>query len=123
MIGKIYTSITPFYDTASRTQSLKSRPVLIIGMPDSGDYNVLPISKITKRQYLDQVYDIPVTPSQYPLLGLNDPSYIRTHKQTCVSRASMGDFVGDLKGSYEDLYLEILGKLEQYSRSMIDIAI
>lgn len=49
MIGKIYSSVIPFYDSVKQANSYKKRPVLIIGGPRNNDYTVLPISTVTKK--------------------------------------------------------------------------
>lgn len=118
MIGKLYTSITPFFDVSTGQNSFKSRPVLIIGDIRSGDYTVLPVSRVTKRQYIDFEYDIEVKKSKYPKLCLTADSYIRVHKQTVVNKASLRNEISDLKAEYEDLYLEILAKLEQFNKEL-----
>lgn len=123
MIGKICTSITPFYNSSKKAQEFKSRPILIIGLADASDYNVLPISRVTNSYNLDAVYDIPIDPAQYPLLLLTSQSYIRTHKQTIINHGSIGKTISDLKAVYEELYLDILSKLEQYNKSLIDSAL
>ena len=115
MIGEIRTVLTPFYDARTSSMSIKSRPGLIIAKADSQDYVLLPVSTITRQWNVDPVYDIEVDPSVYPLLGLNKRSYIRTHKQTVVHGAEIGKFIGDLKGTYSELYLEVLTKREQFS--------
>jgi hypothetical protein len=112
MIGKVCTSVAPYYDTATNSMKFKSRPVLIIGTPDSGDYAVLPISRVTKSQYIDPDYDFPIDPAQFPLLHLTSMSYIRIHKQTVVNQASINQTLGYLKVDYEDTYLAVLEKLD-----------
>lgn len=123
MIGKIYASITPFYDSRNKINSFKRRPVLIIGGPRNNDYTVLPVSTITRREHIDPDYDIKIEPHEYPNLNLNRISYIRTHKQTTVHQASLIKQIGDLKANYEDLYVTILEKLENFNRNMIDNAL
>ena len=123
MIGKIYSSVIPFYDSVKQTNSYKKRPVLIIGGPRNNDYTVLPISTVTRKVNLDADYDIEVEPEKYPLLHLNKTSYIRTHKQTTVHKASLTTEIGNLKECYEDLYLEVLGKLEEFNNKTLDLAL
>jgi hypothetical protein len=123
MIGKICTSVFPFYDMVTRKTTYKVRPILIIGTPDTGDYNILPISKITRAENRNPIYDIKVIPAMYPLLNLRDVSYIRTHKQSYVHHTSINATIGDLKAAYEDLYLAVLEKLEQYNSELLGSAL
>lgn len=123
MIGKVFTSTTPFYNAATRTNQFKKRPVLIIGAADAGDYIVLPVSRVTDRNNLDPVFDIPISPVQYPLIGLTCSSYIRVHKQTTVHSASIGQEIGDLRTNYEEFYLSILVKLEEWNQTVLTNAL
>lgn len=122
MIGKIYSSVTPFYDSVKGTNSFKRRPVLIIGGPRNNDYTVLPVSTITHKEHIDLEYDVIVEPSVYPNLNLNKTSYIRTHKQTTVHKSSLVRPIGDMKAEYEELYLNVLEKLEQFNQSVMNNA-
>lgn len=116
--GSVCISVTPFYDTTTRKSSFKKRPVLVLGDADSGDFNVLPISRVTNSRNLDSSYDIQVDPSIYPNLKLTASSYVRTHKQTVVNKASLNE-ISNMKREYPDLYTEILDKLEEYNNSLI----
>ncbi len=95
MIGKIYSSVTPFYDSKKGMNSFKRRPVLIINGPRNNDYTVLPVSTVTHTEHIDSEYDVRVEPDKYPKLNLNRISYIRTHKQTTVHRASLTKEIGE----------------------------
>lgn len=123
MIGKIYSSIFPFYDSKIGANSFKRRPVLIISGPRNNDYTVLPVSTITRKEHIDSDYDVKVEPGKYPKLNLNRTSYIRTHKQTTVHQASLSGEIGDLKTEYEELYLTVLGKLENFNKMIMDSAL
>ncbi|MBR1693460.1 MAG: type II toxin-antitoxin system PemK/MazF family toxin [Lachnospiraceae bacterium] len=123
MIGKLYWSLTPYYDSRMRKNSFKKRPVLIIAGPRNNDYTILPISTISNKANLDTYYDIEVKPTVFPLLNLKQVSYIRVHKQTTVHRASLTSQIGNLKDDYEDLYLEVLEKLEEYNQDIMEQAI
>lgn len=123
MIGKLYSSVTPFYDSKKGTNSFKRRPVLIIGGPRNNDFTVLPVSTITRAEHIDSDYDVKVEPDKYPKLNLNRISYIRTHKQTTVHRASLTGEIGDLKMEYEDLYLLVLEKLESFNKTVMNNAL
>lgn len=96
MTGKLYSSVTPFYDSKKGTNSFKRRPVLIIGGPRNNDFTVLPVSTVTRAEHIDSDYDVKVEPDKYPKLNLNRISYIRTHKQTTVHRASLTREIGEL---------------------------
>ena len=50
--------------------SFKKRPVLIVGKADDTDYIVLPISRVTKRENLDEYYDVLLNPDAVPKLNL-----------------------------------------------------
>lgn len=123
MIGKIYSSVTPFYDSSKGMNSFKRRPVLIIGGPRNNDYTVLPVSTIPHREHIDPEYDASVEPKDYPKLNLDKTSYIRTHKQTTVHQASLVRSIGDLKMEYEELYLNVLEKLERFNQSIMNNAL
>ena len=57
MIGKAYWAIFKYYDSSAHMMAFKKRPVLIIGQADESDYVVLPISRVTRREHIDQKYD------------------------------------------------------------------
>ena len=59
MIGFLCCSTLPYYDFAAKQNKFKIRPVLIIGRADTGDYNVLPVSRVTNKQFIHPFYDIP----------------------------------------------------------------
>lgn len=118
MIGKIFSSIVPFYDNRAGRNSFKKRPVLIIGGPRNNDYTILPVSTVSNRRNLDPDYDVEIDPARYPLLHLNKVSYVRTHKQTTVHRASLTSPIGDMWADYRELYLEILGRLADFNRNI-----
>lgn len=122
MIGKIYSSVTPFYDSVKGTNSFKRRPVLILSGPRNNDYTILPVSTISHKENIDQEYDVKVEPNAYPKLNLARTSYIRTHKQTTVHQASLVKEISDLKAEYEDLYLVVLEKLEDFNKMVMNHA-
>ena len=84
MIGKVCTSTFPYFNKKSGKNEFKGRPVLIIGSADSTDYAALPLSRVTKSEFIDDDYDICVKPNIYPNLNLTAISYVRTHK-LCLS--------------------------------------
>lgn len=120
MTGWICTSVTPYFDVKTKTQGLKSRPVLVIGQADSEDYAVLPISRVTNRAHLSDVYDIKIDPAIFPGSGLAQVSYVRTHKQIFVNNHAITGKICNLKGTYPDLYLKIAVKLEEYNKVLFD---
>ena len=123
MIGKIYSTVFPYYDSKTQKNSFKKRPVLIIGGPRNNDYTVLPISTVTKKANLDSEYDLEINPANYPLLHLEKLSYVRVHKQTTVHKVSLTSLIGDMKTEYADLYLNVLEKLEEFNKITIDNAL
>lgn len=123
MIGEIYSSVVPFYDIKSGKNSFKSRPVLILSGPRNNDYTILPISSVTKKQNLDSEYDIELNPQTYPNLNLQKICYVRVHKQTTVHMASLNREISNLKDEYENLYLSILSKLDEYNKFILENAL
>lgn len=101
----------------------KQRPVLILSKADDTDYVILPVSTISNYNDRDTYYDVELDPTKYTKISLSKISYIRSHKQTTVNLAQIGRMVGDLKAEYEDLYLEILAKREEFSNVISDDAI
>ena len=105
--------------------SFKYRPAVVIGIADSGDYNVLPVSTVSDPTKIDINFDIPIDPAKYPKLNLKKFSYVRTHKQTVVHMASMravSGNVSDIKSDYPKLFYEIMSKLEQYNKRLLNNA-
>lgn len=123
MIGEIRWSLTPYYDVTLQKNAFKKRPALLIAKADSNDYVALPVSRVTKKHNLDPIYDIPVDPQKYPKLNLPAVSYVRTHKQTVIHIAEIAGLTGDMKKDYEDLYIEVLQKREQFSQEITNQAI
>lgn len=116
MIGKVYKSIVPYYDRSARKQSFKSKPCLIIGQADVGDYVVLPISSISDKSKVNPAYDISLDCSVYTFL--HKDSYLRTHKQTVVNIALLKDQLVDFKSIYEEKFLESIIKVEEFQKQM-----
>ncbi len=120
MIGKIYWSVFPFYDSKTGKNSFKKRPVLIISGPRNNDYTVLPVSSVSIKNNVDPDYDIEIDPLKYPALGLTRVCYIRTHKQTVVHQRALTSMIGDMKNDYEELYMDVMVKLEEFNKSVTD---
>lgn len=123
MIGKAYISTTPFYDSRQRRMSFKQRPVLIIGRADNNDYVVLPISRVTNTINLNSCYDLPISPIDVPLMNLQKQSYIRTHKQCIIHQKNLIKEITDFRNNYEQLFVEVLSKVNQFQKSIIDNAL
>ena len=123
MIGKPYVSIFKYYDSAKAKMSLKKRPVLIVGKADDTDYIVLPISRVSKRENLDEYYDVLLSPDAVPKLNLTQHSYVRTHKQSVVNIVELYREITDFKKDYMDIYLDIISKMEEFQKNLIDKAL
>lgn len=123
MIGEIRKALTPFYDKATHKMSIKSRPALIIAAADSDDYIVLPISKISDSRRIHPEYDIKLDSPTYTELNLKCVSYVRTHKQTIMHSANIGDKIADLKSSHPDLYIDIVAKNEKFNKEITQQAL
>ena len=123
MIGKAYVATFPFYNNQIHQMQFKNRPVLIIGQADSSDYIVLPISRITNSVNIDPYYDHMITIQTTPLMNLKQTSYIRTHKQTVINIASLTKMIVDFRQEYSDIYMEVLAKVEEFQKNVIDSAL
>lgn len=121
MIGKAYKSRVPYYDHITRSQKFKSRPCLIIGQADSGDYVILPISTVSDKSRIDPIYDMLLDKETYSFLKKD--SYLRTHKQTVVNIASLRDQLSDFKETYEETYLAAIMKVEEFQKQLITDAL
>jgi hypothetical protein len=123
VIGKAYVSIFKYYDSAKAKMSFKKRPVLIVGKADDTDYIVLPISRVSKRENLDEYYDVLLSPDAVPKLNLTQYSYVRTHKQSVVNIVELYREITDFKKDYMDIYLDIISKMEEFQKNLIDNAL
>ncbi len=103
--------------------SFKKRPVLIVGKADNTDYIVLPISRVTKRENLDEYYDVLLNHDAVPKLNLTQYSYVRTHKQSVVNIVELYREITDFKKDYMDIYLDIISKMEEFQKNLIDKAL
>lgn len=116
-IGKIVKGRFPFFDVKTNRQRYKSRPLLVIGAEYDTvpcDFNVLPVSTISRAEHINKEYDLKLEDEQCDSLSLDrKPSYIRTHKQSTInSRDVSADIISDLKIVAPDLYLEV-GKIHK----------
>ncbi|MCL1819956.1 MAG: hypothetical protein FWG36_04785 [Oscillospiraceae bacterium] len=119
-IGDVCIFTSPFYDNANNRNSFKKRPALIIGIADTDDYNVLPVSTVTRRKNIDPVYDIPVNHFAYNNLNLSFSSFIRVHKQTVFHDGALHKVLSNMKSLYPELYLSVIAKLEEYNKKLIE---
>lgn len=123
MIGKLYTSVFPFYDNKTHRMSYKKRPVLIVGQADMDDYVILPVSRVTNQSNLDSYYDVPLDPKNYPLTNLKQQSYVRTHKQYTIHQRELAKDIVDFRNNYPDTYVDILSKMEEFQNNLISKAL
>lgn len=123
MIGTVWLSVVDFYDIRTKTTRRKTRPVLVVGGPKSNDYTVLPVSTITMRQNVDSQYDILVDQTNRTILSLNKECFIRTHKQMTIHQAQLVKQLGDMKNDLPDLYLDAVGRMEEYQKEIISNAL
>lgn len=119
MIGCMCISIFPYYDIKSHANGFKKRPVLVIGQADSGDYVCLPVSRVTRSEHIDAVYDVAISPNTVPLANLTQTSYIRTHKQTVVNNAALVKTVVDFKAEYAEIFQKVISKVELFQTTML----
>ena len=103
--------------------AFKKRPVLIIGQADASDYVVLPISRVTRQEHIDQKYDFEMQVNDYPKLSLRATSYIRTHKQSVMNIGELADQIADFKLEYPDAYIEVIELIEEFQKNLIDGAL
>ena len=123
MIGKVYVSTFKFYDTKNQCMGFKKRPVLIVGKADAADYIILPISRVTNTANLDVEYDYKIEPNDVPLMNLSQVSYVRTHKQSVVHTGELTTEIVDFRAEYPEKYLDIICKMEEFQKSIINNAI
>jgi hypothetical protein len=123
VIVKSYVSIFKYYDNAKAKMSFKKRPVLTVGKADNTDYIVLPISRVSKRENLDEYYDVLLSPVAVPKLNLTQHSYVRTHKQSVVNIVELYREITDFKKDYMDIYLDIISKMEEFKKNLIENAL
>ncbi|HEU4963853.1 MAG TPA: hypothetical protein VFV52_08375, partial [Bacilli bacterium] len=104
-----------YFDVKAGQVKVKSRPVLIVGYernyssPTHIDYEYLPISTM-KNASPDPTYDVPLNGGLHAKIGLNEVSFVRTHKTSWnhVKHIAMHPPIGDLRATYPDLYNHLL---------------
>ena len=97
----------------------KKRPVLIIGQADNKDFVVLPISRVTNQNHIDSYYDVKLEPADFPLMNLTQKSFVRTHKQMIINLGELVKEIVDFRVEYEEAYLKILIKVEEFQKNLI----
>lgn len=111
-IGKIVSGRFPYFDVKTNKKKYKARPLLVIGTEYDTlpcDFNVLPVSSISKQQHIDRNYDMELNEEQCNVLNLTRiPSYVRIHKQSTinsrdVSAKAISDFRLNCPDNYEQL--------------------
>lgn len=122
MIGEAYWAIFKYYDSSTHRMAFKKRPVLIIGKADESDYVVLPISRVTRQEHIDQQYDYEMQVADYPKLSLKATSYIRTHKQSIANIGELANQITDFKNEYPDAYVEVIALVEEFQKRLLDEA-
>lgn len=123
MIGKAYWAIFQYYDGKLNKMAFKKRPVLIIGKADEKDWVVLPISRVTRREYLNSHYDFEMDVLSYPKMSLKQTSYVRTHKQAILNEGELSTCITDFRSEYQDAYIEIMALVEEFQKDLINKAI
>lgn len=123
LIGKAYVSVFKFYNNKTKKMDFKKRPLLIVGKADATDYVVLPISRVTNKNNLNLDYDIPIEPEEFPLMNLKQISYVRTNKSSTVNCCELVKEIIDFRENYPDKYLDIMIKMEEFQKNIIDNAI
>ena len=123
MIGKAYWAIFQYYDGKLNKMAFKKRPVLIIGKADDKDWVVLPISRVTRREYLNPHYDFEIDVLSYPKMSLKQTSYVRTHKQAILNEGELSSCIADFRREYQDAYIEIMALVEEFQKDLISKAI
>lgn len=119
MTGKAYISTFKYYDNRTHRMAFKNRPVLIVGQADNSDYVVLPISRVTNQGNVDSYYDVAIEPADVPLMHLTQRSYIRTHKQSVVHLGELTREIVDFRREYEEIYFEVISKMEEFQKNLI----
>lgn len=122
-IGKITYSRIPYYNARANEMKMKSRPVLIIGAEKETfpcDFNVLPVSRITNEDNVNELYDFKIDKNQCQAMNLKKwPSFIRVHKQsTCYSTDIDRRVCCDMSKDHKDLYNEIVDLFAKYNETL-----
>ncbi len=54
-----------------------------------------------------------------PLMNLTQRSYIRSHKQSVVHLGELTREIVDFRKEYEDIYLDVISKMEEFQKNLI----
>lgn len=123
MKGKAYWATFKYFDSRSHEMAFKKRPVLVIGEADKKDWVVLPISRVTRKEFLDSHYDFEIDVSDYPKLSLKEKSYVRTHKQAVLNEGELSSCIVDFRNEYQEAYIEIIALMEEFQKNLVDKAL
>lgn len=123
LVGKICDSTYAYFDKREQKYKYKLRPVLVVGIEKDQlpcDITVLPVSKISRVENLNEEYDYPLTNGNHGLLRLkNDPSYVRVHKISTIHSKDLS-FKTDhqLNILYPEAYASIKRKLNDFAAKL-----
>ena len=124
LIGRLCDSRFPYFDPKSGTHKFKLRPVLVIGVERDFlpcDLTVLPVSKISKPENIDNDYDYQLTAKNHGKLKLKfDPSFVRTHKISTAHSKDLSFQHTDysIRDLYEEDYQIIKEKFQKFSTEL-----
>ncbi len=57
------------------------------------------------------------------MMNLTQTSYIRTHKQSIVNVGELIKEIVDFRNEYADIYVDVIGKMEEFQESVVDNAL
>lgn len=123
LIGKLCDSRFAYFDRRSNNYKYKLRPVLVIGVEKEKlpcDITVLPVSKISRTENINENYDFPLTYEEHGLLNLKyDPSYVRIHKIATMHSKDLSFGTNhQLSIVYPETYSKIKEKLNEFSNGL-----
>ena len=129
-VGKIVKVLERYYDPNENKIKAKSRPNLIIGYefwnnyPQFVDYELLPISRIENHTPHPE-YDVLVSDDVQLILGLDYPSYIRTHKTSWsnVKYIKIEEPIGNLREIFPDMFNRIMALNREWVNSRTEICL
>lgn len=53
------------------------------------------------------------------MMNLIQRSYIRTHKQSVVHLGELTKEIVDFRNEYEDIYFDVISKMEEFQKNLI----
>ena len=83
-----------------------NRPVLVIGIADTGDCNILPLSRVNEKENVNEDFDIKLNPADFPKLKLKYESYVRVHKQNVIHSGNFDLYVGDMANDFSSVNID-----------------